>query len=188
MRYQYWFYSSVIGALILTGLGIEFYKSSLPIALPTHHSIPRTLPTEIRRCLPAQGSWKLQAKVTASGIDYYAVGSHFPEGYRQFLIALNSHSQCHSLLPDDRRLPDNFLSAYVSEALARQVMLQFYLSRIQQAGGKEVFQQQFWAKSRSLNTEKAYLSPEQGWALGQLGISIPKNIRVISATEYLKLL
>ncbi|OLP17934.1 hypothetical protein BST81_12825 [Leptolyngbya sp. 'hensonii'] len=154
--------------------------------IPASHPVP-PIPTAILSCLPALEHQELKAVLPSGDTTYYAIGGDRSHTYDLVLIALN-RGRCYVLRPANQRLPVTFLNAFVSQELAQQLWLQIYRRTMHQLGGRSAFQQRLDRTATQLPAGKrGYLAPEQGWALQQLGISIPDRLHIITATDYLSI-
>lgn len=138
------------------------------------------IPRDIRACIPTMQIAKIEpVTVVQKAPTIYYLMNAYESGDPQpseLLIALN-RKKCSLLLynPMNDVIP---LSRFVPTDVARELALQKLQIAITKAGGKEQFQQKLLAQARQIGVTS--WTPEDLWALQQLGIRAPRNIRVIT--------
>lgn len=167
------FNSLVRGVLFLT-LGMI-----LVTAVPLQPGFTSEIPKSITACIPTTQIAEVEP-VTAVQRDstiYYLINA-YESGDPQpseLLIALN-RQKCSLLLynPMNDVIP---LSRFVPTDVARQFAVEKLQIAITKAGGKKQFQQKLLAEGRQIGV--THWTPEDLWALQQLDIRAPRNIRLV---------
>jgi hypothetical protein len=159
----------VIGILLTIGLGY------LPLDAQT-----TDIPETVSRCIPQQtrqpivrseliGSSRLQGK------DYYLLATYTENSQQPTnLIISVTNESCEELFfnPMGDRVP---FARVVPQPVAQQLTLAQYRREIQRIG-KDRFQQQ--VSEGAASTQNPIWFAEEVWALQQLGITVPANVRV----------
>lgn len=194
----------VVGGFFLTThFFTQFYRSTSsyskansPVVLvqATEANIDSSIPKKLYPCLPRKVERiELLASTVDAGNTYYLVGVHQalqpattneapPPTYEETLVELDNLG-CLVVVPKEKTVMVS-LSRYVPESVARSLSLQKHRKKIVDAGGKQKFEQSF-NDDRDGAGEITYLFPEDAWALQQLGINIPPNVRVVTDAEQL---
>jgi hypothetical protein len=159
------FVMGVIGAIALT------FAAHLPIQAQTSG-----IPEVVNSCIPSNqvarseliGSTRLQDR------DYYLLTAYEQgDDVASDLVIAASGESCERIFynPMGDRLA---LSSTVPQAVARQLTLQRYQREIQRIG-QQAFQQQV---NQAASSGSVTWYDEEVWALQQLGITVPANVRV----------
>jgi len=194
----------VIGGFFLTThFFTQFYRlissyskvnSSVVLVQATEANIDGSIPKKLYPCLPRKvENMKLLASTVDQDNTYYLVGVYQalqpvttdetpPPTYEESLVKLDNLG-CLVVVPKEKTVMAS-LTRYVPESVARSLSLQKHRKVIVEAGGKQKFEQSF-NDDRDGAGEITYLFPEDVWALKQLGINIPSNVRVITDVEEL---
>lgn len=171
-------------------------KANSPVVLvqATEANIDSSIPKKLYRCLPRKvEKLKLLASTVNKDNKYYLVGVHqalqpastnegSPPTYEETLVKLDNLG-CLVVVPKEKKVMVS-MTQYVPESVARSLSLQKHRNKIVEAGGKQNFEQSF-NDDRDGESEITYLFPEDAWALQQLGINIPPNVRVVTDAEQL---
>lgn len=156
--------------------------------------IDNKIPKELYPCLPKQAQkLKLLAYTKANDSSYYAVGVYQlpqylndsepqPE-YQETLVKLDSIG-CSVVVSKEKNGAVSLIQ-YVPEKVARELSLQIYKQAIEEAGGKDNFQNLILEDENQAGYISYYF-PEDVWALQQLGIRLPANIQIVEDVEQLK--
>lgn len=165
----------ILGASLIAALGFGSFT-----ALADTNSLAVNLPQGINSCIPTQQVVSAQVVATAqkSGSTYYLMNAYQSNDPipSDLLISVKApRCTLHLYNPMGDVIP---LSRFVPEDVARSLVLQRLKSAVKEIGGKEQFQQRLLAESSQ--TDLSYWSPEELWALQQLGIRPPENVKVIS--------
>lgn len=145
---------------------------SLTIAAPT------SVPQSVARCFPKAPpvkSAKLSNVVKSKQTTYYLMSSDQTESGTDLLISVNNNdNRCKLLLfnPMGDTLP---LSRFVPLWVARQFALQQVKQGLAEAGSKQTYQQQIM--------QIQIWTPEELWAVQQLGFKPAANIKVINPQD-----
>lgn len=159
----------VVGMLLTIGLGY------LPLDAQT-----TDIPETVSRCIPQQtrqpivrneliGSSRLQGK------NYYLLATYTENNQQPTnLIVAVTNGRCEGLFfnPMGDRVP---FASVVPQSVAQQLTLARYRREIQRIG-KDRFQQQ--VSEGAASTQNPIWFAEEVWALRQLGITVPTNVRV----------
>lgn len=159
----------VVGMLLTIGLGY------LPLNAQT-----TDIPETVSRCIPQQtrqpivrseliGSSRLQGK------NYYLLATYTENNQQPTnLIVAVTNGRCEELFFNPMGDRISFASV-VPQSVAQQLTLAQYRREIQRIG-KNRFQQQ--VSQGATSTQNPIWFAEEVWALRQLGITIPANVRV----------
>lgn len=174
----------------------SYSKANSPVVLvqATEANIDSSIPKKLYPCLPKKVE-RLMLVASAVNKDntYYLVGVDQalqfastdeapPPTYEETLVKLDNLG-CLVVVPKEKKVMVS-LTRYLPESVARSLSLQKHRKKIVDAGGKQKFEQSF-NDDRDGAGEITYLFPEDAWALKQLGINIPSNVRVITDVEEL---
>jgi hypothetical protein len=135
------------------------------------------VPSSVAACfpkIPPVKSAKVSFKVQQEAKTYYLMSSDQSQGGSDLLISVDQNNRCSLLLfnPMGDTLP---LSRFVPMSVAQQFALQQVKQGLAEAGSRTAYQQQI------LQVE--VWTPEELWAVQQLGFKTPKNIKVIAPEE-----
>ncbi|HEY9644990.1 MAG TPA: hypothetical protein V6C88_01400 [Chroococcidiopsis sp.] len=146
------------------------------------------IPDAVKRCMESSGErFDLLGSVQSQGQTYYLLGIYFgfaqqsPLEASDELIAIAPQQGCRRLVGIQSTAKP--ISVYMPQSAAAALELQRYRRAITLAGGIASFQQDL---SRHIDAAKGLylLSPEQIWALRQLGIAISSHYRVLQSTTF----
>jgi hypothetical protein len=174
----------------------SYSEATSPVVLvqATEANIDSSIPKKLYPCLPRKvEKLKLLGSTVDADNTYYLVGVYQalqsvpineapPPTYEETLVKLDNLG-CLVVVPKEKKVMAS-LTRYVPESVARSLSLQKHRKKIVDAGGKQKFEQSF-NEDREEGGETVYLFPEDVWALKQLGINIPSNVRVITDVEEL---
>lgn len=136
---------------------------------------------DFKNCLPKQiKKAELMGAATDSQNAYYLLGVYGKQNeFWEELIRVNSDNQCNSLISQANL--EDWPSKYVPMKIAQELALQMYTKLIEEAGGKEKYQQAVIEASQNdpQPQDENYLPPEYEWALKQLGIRIPFRYTIL---------
>ena len=133
-------------------------------------------PAAINACIPRQQVSKTELLSTTqlSGTTYYLFNAYELNDTQgaELIISLNNN-RCRKVFYNP--MGDSIaLASVVPQSVARQLTLGRYRRELNRIG-KSAFQQQI---NQSAGTGNTTWFDEQIWALRQLGITVPKNVRV----------
>lgn len=158
----------------LISVGAVIYLSSLNVTI----AAPTQAPQSVVPCFPKAPlvqSAKVSNVVKEKQLTYYLMSSDQTESGADLLIAVNdSNNSCKLLLfnPMGDRLP---LSRFVPMSVAQQFALQQIKQGLSEAGSRQAYQQKI------MQVEE--WTPEELWAVQQLGFKPAKNIKVINPED-----
>lgn len=174
----------------------SYDKANSPVVLvqATEANIDSTIPKKLYPCLPKKvEKLRLFASHTTEQDTYYLIGiyqppqPHSPDEappptYEETIVKLDKLG-CLVIVPKEK-IGEVSLTEFVPESVARSLSLQRYQKAIEEVGGKEKYQQ-VWNEGDVEAGDVSYLFPEDAWALKQLGINVPSNVRVVTDVEQL---
>lgn len=177
------FAMAAAGSLLLLAILTLFF---LHLARASNEEVPAF----VNPCLPQPiHTSKLWGTVAVEDARYYLVGVFAqppgsapaevgydiePAGYQESLIYVDAQEQCRALAPD--LSADPVLSHYLPVNLARELALQSVTRSMQEAGGRDAYQQQLvehLQQSALDPSMPAEFAAEYVWAFEQLGIQLP---------------
>ncbi|MDX2241104.1 MAG: hypothetical protein NW224_10510 [Leptolyngbyaceae cyanobacterium bins.302] len=159
----------MVGILFTIGLG------SLPLDAQTpgiSETVSRCIPQQTRQPIVRSeliGSSRLQGK------DYYLLATYTENNQQPTnLIITVANGSCEELFfnPMGDRIP---FASVVPQSVAQQLTLAQYRREIERIGNDR-FQQQ--VNQGAASTQNPTWFAEEVWALRQLGITVPANVRV----------
>lgn len=165
----------LVKGILFGTLGLVFIA-----AVPSQSGFTSEIPQSITACIPTMQVAKVEpvTAIQKASTIYYLINAYESEDPQpsELLIAVN-RQKCSLLLynPMNDVIP---LSRFVPTDVARQFALDKLQIAITEAGGKEQFQQKLLTESRQIGVTD--WTPEDLWALQQLGIRAPHNIKVIT--------
>jgi hypothetical protein len=167
-------------------------SSSKAVILVQATQLDNNIPENLYPCLPKRvRKLRLFAHTTNNNKSYYLVGVYnlpssslneidpLPE-YQETLVALDDIG-CLVIVPKEK-LGAASLTQYIPEEIARELKLQRFRQAIVEAGGKQKLQKLIWEEENHENGA-SYFFPEEAWALQQLGIQLPPNIKIVNDFE-----
>lgn len=167
---------------------------SIILVQATEADIDVNIPKKLYPCLPRKvENLRFLASNTTDQDTYYLIGIHQalqpqisneppPPNYKETIVKLDKLG-CLVVVPQEK-MGSISLIQYIPESVARSLSLQRYRKAMVELGGKEKYQQ-VWNESDQEAGDITYLFPEGAWALQQLGISIPSNVRIVTDVEQL---
>ncbi|MCG8368813.1 MAG: hypothetical protein MJA27_36455 [Pseudanabaenales cyanobacterium] len=137
----------------------------------TSVEIEASIPESLTPCLPRNAERiELLGMIEQGQETFYLLGVFSGSQYGEPLVMRDS-SGCLLVRSQYNVEP---LSAYIPLEAAQQLSFQVYQRRIQEAGGLQAFQQGLTEYlSQPNSTEISYFSPEDLWAMEQLGVELP---------------
>lgn len=170
-------------------------SSNKAVVLVQATQFDNSIPKNLYPCLPKRvRKLRLFAHTTSNKKSYYLVGVYnlpssslnqidpLPE-YQETLVALDDIG-CLVIVPKEK-LGAASLTQYIPEEIARELKLQRFRQAIVEAGGKQKLQELIW-EDENHEDAASYFFPEEAWALQQLGIQLPPNIKIVDDFENLQ--
>ena len=138
---------------------------------------PSSVPDKVAACypkVPPVSNASISNVVKERQNTYYLLSSDQSEGGSDLLISVDSSNRCSLLLfnPMGDPLP---LSRFVPVSVARQFALQQAKQGLSEAGSRQAY-------ARQIARVKIW-TPEEQWAVQELGFALPKDIQVIAPED-----
>ncbi|MGK7908446.1 MAG: hypothetical protein AB4040_14655 [Synechococcus sp.] len=153
---------------------------SMAIALSVSQQVNANPLNRVHPCLP-EGAENVQVRGEASlnELNYYYLGADSPQGYIMMAISAGTEADCQVLIAaDDGETP---LHDAMPQQVAKELLLENYQLAIEEAGGKEIFENALNEGAGGFEIYNVY-SEEELLVFEELGIAVDPHY-TLDATD-----